>query len=102
MPSGRIRTFDATRGFGFVVTDDGDEFYVARAALAGGDPGPGDEVAFEVDEEAGPGRRSARAVTVTRSAPPGSPVGRTMAAPPSWDSLEDRERQRRMARRRRR
>lgn len=102
MPSGRIRTFDAQRGFGFLVTDEGDEYYVARAAVDGAEARAGDEVAFEVDEAAVPGRRVARAVTVTRSAPAGSPVGRTMAAPPSWDSLEDRERQRRMARRRRR
>jgi hypothetical protein len=41
-------------------------------------------------------------VTVTKAAPAANPVGRTMANPPSWDELEERERQRRMARRRRR
>ncbi len=102
MPTGRIRTFDAGRGFGFVVAEDGDEYYINRDAVAGAEPHPGDEVSFEVAEDAAPGRRAARSVTITRSAPAGSPVGRTMAPPPSWDSLEDRERQRRMARRRRR
>ena len=102
MPTGRIRTYDAGRGFGFVVSEDGDEYYVNRDAIASGEPHAGDEVSFEVAEDAAPGRRAARAVTVTRSAPAGSPVGRTLAPPPSWDSLEDRERQRRMARRRRR
>ena len=102
MPTGRIRTFDTDRGFGFVVAEDGDEYYVGRDGIAAGEPRPGDEVSFEIAEDAAPGRRAARAVTVTRSAPAGSPVGRTMAPPPSWDSLEDRERQRRMARRRRR
>lgn len=102
MPTGRIRTFDAGRGFGFVVAEDGEEYYVGAAAVVAGAPRPGDEVTFEVTEDAAPGRRAAAAVSVTRSAPEGSPVGRTMAPPPSWDSLEDRERQRRMARRRRR
>jgi|GEM_PF-968176 CspA family cold shock protein len=102
MPTGRIRTFDAARGFGFVVAEDGDEYYVGRDGVAGDQPHPGDEVSFEVVEDAPPGKRAATAVTVTRSAPAGSPVGRTMAPPPSWDALEDRERQRRMARRRRR
>lgn len=102
MPTGRIRTYDAKRGFGFVVAEDGEEYYVGSAAVPAGAPQPGDEVTFEIAEDAAPGRRAASAVTVTRSAPAGSPVGRTMTPPPSWDALEDRERQRRMARRRRR
>jgi protein involved in polysaccharide export with SLBB domain len=63
--------------------------------------GSGDVVEFEVAESAG-NRRAAASVTVLKAAPAGSPVGRTMAAPPSWDVLEEGERQRRMARRRRR
>jgi cold shock CspA family protein len=102
MPTGRIRMFDDERRFGFVVAEDGDEFYVPATAVAGGGSlGTGDQVEFEIGEGVG-NRRAASSVTVLKAAPAGSPVGRTMAPPPSWDSLEDRERQRRMARRRRR
>ena len=101
MPTGRIRMFDAKRRFGFVVAEDGDEFYVPATAVPTGTLGSGDEVEFEIAEGTG-NRRAAASITVTKAAPAGSPVGRTMAPPPSWDSLEDRERQRRRARRRRR
>jgi cold shock CspA family protein len=100
MPTGRIRMFDAKRRFGFIVAEDGDEYYVPASAAATA-LGAGDEVEFEAADTAG-SRRAAASVTVVRAAPAGSPVGRTMAPPPSWDSLEDAERQRRMARRRRR
>ena len=100
MPTGRIRMFDAKRRFGFVVSDDGDEYYVPASATTTA-LGAGDEVEFVAAETAG-NRRAVSSLTVVRSAPAGSPVGRTMAPPPSWDSLEDAERQRRMARRRRR
>jgi cold shock CspA family protein len=101
MPNGRIRLFDAKRRFGFVVAEDGDEYYVGADAVVGGTVTAGDEVEFEVSESV-TGRRAAAGVRVLKAAPAGSPVGRTMAAPPAWDVLEDRERQRRMARRRRR
>lgn len=100
MATGRIRMYDAKRRFGFLVSEDGDEYYVPAAA-ATGTLGAGDEVEFEPAETTG-NRRAVATVTVTRPAPAGSPVGRTMSAPPSWDALEDAERQRRMARRRRR
>jgi cold shock CspA family protein len=92
--------FDAKRRFGFLVSEEGDEYYVPASA-ASVSLGAGDEVEFEAAEGSG-NRRAVATVTVLRAAPPGSPVGRTMAAPPSWDALEDAERQRRMARRRRR
>lgn len=100
MPTGRIRMFDAKRRFGFLVTEDGDEYYVPAGAASGA-LGAGDEVEFEAAETSG-NRRAVASLTVVRAAPAGSPVGRTMTPPPSWDSLEDAERQRRMARRRRR
>jgi cold shock CspA family protein len=100
MPNGRIRMFDAKRRFGFLVAEDGDEYYVPASAASAA-LGAGDEVAFEPAETAG-NRRAVATVTVLRAAPAGSPVGRTMAPPPSWDSLEESDRQRRMARRRRR
>jgi cold shock protein len=101
MPTGRVKVFHADRDFGFVTTSDGEELYVAAAAAGGTKLRSGDEVEFEI-AEGERGRRSATDVTVVKQAPADNPIGRTMAAPPSWDELEERERQRRMARRRRR
>jgi cold shock CspA family protein len=101
MPNGRVKVFHAERNFGFVTTNAGDEFYVAGDQVPGGALRSGDEVEFEIGESEG-GRRAATAITVTKQAPADNPVGRTMANPPSWEELEERERQRRMARRRRR
>jgi cold shock CspA family protein len=92
--------FDAKRRFGFLVSDEGDEYYVPASASSG-TLGSGDEVEFTAAETVG-NRRAVATLTVVRAAPAGSPVGRTMAPPPSWDSLEESDRQRRMARRRRR
>jgi cold shock protein len=100
MPNGRIRMFDAKRRFGFLVSEEGDEYYVPASASTSA-LGSGDEVEFTAAETVG-NRRAVATLTVLRAAPAGSPVGRTMAPPPSWDSLEESERQRRMARRRRR
>lgn len=101
MPTGRVKVFHAERNYGFLVTEEGREVYVAGDQVSGGLLRSGDEVEFEIAESEN-GKRAASEVTVTKQAPPSSPVGRTMAPPPSWDELEERERQRRMARRRRR
>jgi cold shock CspA family protein len=101
MPTGRVKVFHADRKFGFVTTSDGDEVYVSGDQVSDGTLRSGDEVEFEV-ESGERGRSVATGVTVVKQAPADNPVGRTMAAPPSWDELEERERQRRMARRRRR
>ncbi len=101
MPTGRVKVFHADRSFGFITVDDGSEAYVAATEVANGTLQPGDEVEFELGD--GEGRRKvATGVTVTKAATAKNPVGRTMVNPPSWDELEERERQRRMARRRRR
>ena len=101
MPTGRVKVFHTDSNYGFITTEDGGEAYVAGTAVASGTLNSGDEVEFEIGE--GEGRRQvATEVTVTKPAPAANPVGRTMANPPSWDALEERERQRRMARRRRR
>jgi cold shock CspA family protein len=101
MPTGRVKVFHSDRNFGFLTTSDGDEVYVAGEQVTGGPLRSGDEVDFEFsDPDAG--KRAATGVTVTKQAPADNPVGRTMAPPPSWDELEERERQRRAARRRRR
>lgn len=101
MAHGHVKVFYTDNNYGFVISDDGAELYVSGDQVHGGTLKPGDEVEFEV-EEADRGRSVATSVTITRSAPEDNPVGRTMVAPPSWDELEERERQRRMARRRRR
>ncbi len=101
MPTGRVKVFHTDSNYGFITTEDGGEAYVAGTAVTSGTLNSGDEVEFEIGE--GEGRRQvATDVTVTKPAPAANPVGRTMANPPSWDALEERERQRRMARRRRR
>ncbi|MEX0868561.1 MAG: cold shock domain-containing protein [Nitriliruptoraceae bacterium] len=101
MPTGHVKVFHAEDNYGFIVASDGNEFYVSGDAVASGSLQSGDHVEFET-QESDRGQRSAVGVKVTKSAPAENPVGRTMAAPPSWDELEERERQRRMARRRRR
>lgn len=101
MPSGRVKVFHAERNFGFITTSEGDELYVAGDQVQGDALRSGDEVEYEVGESDN-GKRAATGVTVTKAAPADNPVGRTMVAPPSWDELEERERQRRAARRRRR
>jgi cold shock CspA family protein len=101
MPTGRVKVFHADRNYGFLTTSDGDELYVAGDQVEGGSLRSGDEVEYELGESEN-GKRAATGVTVTKQAPADNPVGRTMANPPSWEELEERERQRRMARRRRR
>ena len=101
MPSGHVKVFHPDRSFGFIIAEDGQQIYVPASAVSEGTLRSGDEVEFEVTES-DDGRPAATEVSVTKAAPAENPVGRTMAAPPSWDELEERERQRRMARRRRR
>lgn len=101
MPQGHVKVFHAEKGYGFIVASHGNEIYVAADQVASGSLTSGDLVEFEVTE----GERGspvATGVKVTRPAPADNPVGRTMAPPPSWDELEEIDRQRRMARRRRR
>lgn len=105
MPLGRVKTFDPTRGFGFIVAhDDGRDVYVHKDEIASGDGlHSGDVVEFDLVETTEPGASpQARSVKVVRPAPPGNPVGRVMHAPPTWEELEERERLARQARRRRR
>jgi cold shock CspA family protein len=101
MPTGRVKVFHADRNYGFLTTSDGDELYVAGDQVQGGSLRSGDEVEYELGESEN-GKRAATGVTVTKQAPADNPVGRTMQNPPSWEELEEKERQRRMARRRRR
>lgn len=102
MPTGRVKTFDDERAFGFLIDDDsGDDVFVSKDDLKGVDSlSSGDLVEFEL-EELDRGQKAV-GVTVVREAPEDSPVGRVLVAPPMWDELEERDRQARQARRRRR
>jgi cold shock CspA family protein len=101
MPTGRVKVFFEDRNYGFITATDGQEIHVSGDVVDGGRLRSGDVVEFEV-VDTDEGQTTATGVTVTKAAPEDNPVGRTMAPPPSWDELEERERQRRMARRRRR
>ena len=101
MATGTVKVFHTDRNFGFLTTEVGEDVYVHADQVDGGALTPGDLVEFELDEEEGRDK-AATSVKVVKAAPAANPVGRTMAPPPTWDTLEERERQRRQARRRRR
>ena len=62
MPTGRVKWYDAGKGFGFLARDDGDDVYVHRTALPGGlsELKPGTRVEFGVAQ----GRRGEQALQV--------------------------------------
>lgn len=101
MPTGRVKVFHEQRNYGFLISEEGANLYVHADAVAEGPLHSGDEVSYEVEEQDN-GSRAAVEVTVTKRAPMDNPVGRTLAAPPTWDELEELERKRRQSRRRRR
>lgn len=102
MPTGRVKTFDDERAFGFVVDDDsGKNVYVSKDDIKGASSlNSGALVEFEI-EQLDRGQKAIN-VAVTRDAPKNNPIGRVMHEPPAWDELEERDRQARQARRRRR
>lgn len=102
MPTGHVRVFHADRNFGRITDEEGAEVIFDPDAVEDGPLHSGDEVEFELAESENPRERRATTVTVTKRAPAHNPVGRTLKQPPSWDDLEQAERQRRQARRRRR
>lgn len=101
MPNGQVKLINSASNFGLLADEAGYEYYVAGDDVSRLGLQTGDHVAFE-SQDSDTGRRKAVSIEVTKKAPPHTPVGLTMAAPPAWDDLEERERQRRMARRRRR
>ncbi len=101
MPTGHVKVFHVKNNYGFIIAADGHEIYVSGDAVSGGSLNSGDEVEFEI-QDSDRGQPAATSVQITKAAPADNPVGHTLASPPSWDQLEERERQRRMARRRRR
>ncbi len=100
MPTGRVKVFHADREFGFLTAEDGEEVYVNASDVDGGALKSGDEVTYELGE--GDNGQKATGVAIVRSAPADNPVGRTIAQPPSWSDLQERDRRRRQNRRRRR
>ena len=50
MPTGRVKWFNAFRGYGFIAQADGNEVYVPRSAIKGGDQAlkKGQRVRFDI------------------------------------------------------
>ena len=62
VPTGRVKWYDAEKGFGFLAQDGGEDVYVRKAALPSGVAGlkPGQRVEFGMAE----GRRGPQALSV--------------------------------------
>ena len=63
MPTGKVKWFDAERGFGFIASEDGDEVFLHASALPerAAAPKPGAKVELGVSD----GRRGPQALSVT-------------------------------------
>ena len=70
MPTGRVKWYNADKGFGFLAQDGGEDVYVRKAALPAGVSGlkPGQRVEFGMAE----GRRGPQALSVRLVDPPPS------------------------------
>jgi CspA family cold shock protein len=104
MPTGRVKVFDDERNFGFLKpVEGGNDIFVHASELQDVDTlRPGDVVEYEVGEgDDGP---QATGVRIAQRAPEDNPAGRVVTGgpPPTWDRLEELDRERRQQRRQRR
>ncbi len=70
MPTGKVKFFDAEKGFGFLATEEGDEVFVHASALPAGVDAlkPGSRVEFGIaDGKRGPQALSIRVLDVPAS-----------------------------------
>lgn len=69
MPTGKVKWFDAERGFGFIAGEDGTEVFLHASALPAGEPAP--KVGAKVEYGIADGRRGPQALSVVvLDAPP--------------------------------
>ena len=85
VPTGRVKWYDADKGFGFLAQDGGEDVYVRKAALPSGVEGlkPGQRVEFGMAE----GRRGPQALSVRLVDAPPSVVEATRRKPDDLHSL---------------
>lgn len=78
MPTGKVKWFDAERGFGFLATDEGEEVFLHASALPEGvTVKPGSRVEFGVAD----GRKGKQALQVQVLSTPASVVAGTRKKP---------------------
>ncbi len=88
MPTGRVKWYDAEKGFGFLSQEDGEDVYVRSSALPAGveDLKAGQRVEFGIAS----GRRGPQALSVKLIDPPPSLArGRREASPPEHKHTPD-------------
>jgi CspA family cold shock protein len=85
VPTGRVKWYDADKGFGFLAQDGGEDVYVRKAALPAGVAAlkPGQRVEFGMAE----GRRGPQALSLRLVEAPPSVVEATRRKPDDLHSL---------------